>query len=63
MLNKHIPGINMSYALLLVSIKLITKRVPIADLYDQYIYYIDDIFYWLKRKLFFIGVVKTHLCE
>ena len=39
--------------------KLISKTVPIIDLYD-----IDDVLYWFDYiYIFFICVVKTHLCN
>ena len=39
--------------------KLISKTVPIIDFYD-----IDDVLYWFKYiYIFFICVVKTHLCS
>ena len=39
--------------------KLISKTVPIIDFYD-----IDDVLYWFKYiYIFFIFVVKTHLCS
>ena len=39
--------------------KLLSKTVPIIDFYD-----IDDVLYWFKYiYLFFICVVKTHLCS
>ena len=39
--------------------KLISKTVPIIDFYD-----IDDVLYWSKNiYIYFICVVKTHLCS
>ena len=39
--------------------QLISKTVPIIDLYD-----IDDVLHWFKYiYIFFICVVKTHLCN
>ena len=39
--------------------KLISKTVPIIDFYD-----IDDVLDWFKYiYVFFICVVKTHLCN